>query len=426
MSSVAVLSKKLRELEKQAKFLRNEVASLEATKRDVIFSESTRNRSEEFQRQSQGDQQHDVSSHSPDQAKSVDRLSRGNKLAFHFPDLIDQMSQRIGDTQSSIKRHRELQLEKERLTSMLMNFENDIQHMDEEYTELMELNRSNMDEESRPLQLVQAQDELNSELQELVEMYRERELLQGQLNNQSAELWQLSTLIQDTVNAQEQKQEALNVLADKTTKLSELRKKRIQLEHAVKTKNSLIEKKTTHRPEEEVLKGVNNDFQVALRALEREDDQLKSNDAIIRHRAMQIAKTQKRLELIGEAVAGDESDGEERVDVEVADRLVVDIDALYDLHAEACAHMDKLDSEIEKMEYKVGAINRAILGAKKELNFVNDNSLRKIQLLRKEAAREQKLNKLNISLLEGELAQLQKTGANKQRSSKSHRRTKIH
>ncbi|CCW71074.1 unnamed protein product [Phytomonas sp. Hart1] len=425
MSSVPILSKKLRELEKQANFLRNEVTNLEATKRDVLFSESTQNRSEEIQRQSQEEQLQDLSSNFLDRNKSMNRSLQKNRLAFHFPDLVDQANKKIGDVQSTVRTHHELNLEKERLISILGNLDHDVQHLEENYKELLRLNSSNEDGDTRPELFAKSYDELKNELQELVELYRERELLQKQLNNQSSELWRLSTLMQDTVNAYEQKKEAVNVLAEKTAKLQELRDRRIQLEHLEKTKNSQFEKKTNIRPEEEAIKSANNDFNVAIWAMEREDDQLKSNDAAIRHRAMQIAKSQKRLELIGEAVSTGESDGEERVDVEVADHLVSEINAMYDLHAEACAHMDKLDADIEKMEYKVRAINQAILGAKKELRTVNDSRMHKISLLRKEIVREQKANNFNIAALEKEVEKVRKICINKQQLSKGRRSAKM-
>ncbi|EPY32166.1 hypothetical protein AGDE_08830 [Angomonas deanei] len=221
-----------------------------------------------------------------------------------------------------------------------------------------------------------------------------------------AELERLAGLVEETISAEEQLEEGRAILTEKKKHLIELKEEHRKLDRNVRTKDKVLEKKPTGATEEEIVRSANYDRQVALYEKSKEEDQIKLNELAVRHRAMEISKAEKRLEMIGDAVTGDGLDEEERVDVELVDELIEEIKGLYNLEIEARAKIDQVDAEVERIEYRVSALELTTDSTRKEMAKIEKDHKRYMKKIKEELNSEQQVNDRDISKLEKELETL--------------------
>lgn len=417
MTSAAVLdlSKRLHELESRAKLLRNDVASLEATQRNLAISESTNNRALEIRRQvTEGEEAKEASS----KRRTAHRTPAAAQQLPLPQDFIDELTHKAGDVQSIIDKHRSLTKEKEDLMAILGRVENEANAAEQRYYSVAELAGVDADGHSELSAALRRKNAFISTRNELVAMYREREVMRRAMNEQSKQFTKLATTAEDTANAEEQKAEAIAVLAEKSAKLEKLTKERKQLERLVHAKDDILDKKPKGPSKEDIIRSANYDRRVALYELEKEGEQLKMNDAAVRTRAMQIAKAEKRIEMIGDAVAGDGLNDEERVDAELMEELINETAALYNLHTEACLRMDSLDAQLEKITYKINAITQVIKSTDRERQRIVSEHERYLSKLQQEYNQEQTANAQGISRAETEVECLRSGPAKPNRRSR--------
>lgn len=240
----------------------------------------------------------------------------------------------------------------------------------------------------------------------LAELYKERDLLQSQMQAQSAELRRLAMLLEEMTKAQEQKEEALAILEEKDARLAELRSERTHMQHQIGRGEHELHKPSRELSPDRQMRADHMDNRVALMNLTREKEQIERGDASIRHRALQIARLEKRLELIGDAVAGEDLADVERVDVELVDMLMREINSLHHLGDEANVKMNKLDAEVEQLDSRIAAFKRAMASTRREMDRIECEHARYLTAIQKEVAREQRLTQQEVAQVEGEIADL--------------------
>lgn len=402
MASVADLSKQLMELEQHAKVLRSEVDHLQATQRTIAISAATESKMLEIRQTSP-----------PGSAAPPSRTGRGTKgkqqaggLLPLPQDMIDDLAHKAGDVSVAMNAHRALQREMEALQLACEHARTKTLEAEQEYVSLVELAGADEDGKSTLAVGLKKRNDYMAALKQTVAAYRERELLRVQLQNQTAELQRISSLLEQTTNAEEQRTEAKAMLLEKQEALRQLRAKRYALTRSVNTKDKILEKPDSGPSEEEVIRSANYDRRVAQYELEKQAEHIKANELAIRHRAMQIAKMERRIELIGDAVGGNGLSEEQRVDVELIDGLMAEAESLYNLRAETDAQMGFLDADIEVMEYRVAAMHHTTASTQKELEKIDKDHSRYMALIKKEVEQEQMMNERDIVILEQEIERL--------------------
>lgn len=98
-------------------------------------------------------------------------------------------------------------------------------------------------------------------------------------------------------------------------KFNELRATREQLQRVIASKDQILAKSNRGPTAEDYVKAATQDRRVALLELTRQRNYVSENEKSIEHRALQIAKLEKRLEMIGDIIAGDDLDNVEAADV---------------------------------------------------------------------------------------------------------------
>ncbi|KAK7199174.1 hypothetical protein NESM_000887300 [Novymonas esmeraldas] len=416
MSSPTVLelSKQLVELDSQAKALRNEVDHLRATKRSLEVSDATQTKISAM-RESSGST---ARSRTQRSRAAAQRAAASTSLP---QDFIDDLAHLCGDVESSIRAHRELTKEKETLQNALANAEERTTVAEQDYISVAEVGGADDDGKSRTAVGSKKKNAFGSALRDAVEVYRQRENARIQLEGQSRELLRLAAILQETTDADNQRAEAVEVLAERKAKLAEIRRDRDVAVRGAARKDKIADKNQRGFTSEEYIRHSNFDRRVALHELSKEDSLIKQNDLAIRHRAMQIAKLQTRLELVGEAVIGDamDEDTEERVEAEIVEELAKEIDELYESHVVADLRMDAIDCEIEKMVWRAGALQHAKESTVVEMGRVDREHRRYLGELQKTLEQERVANGQTITRLQDDIDTLHRNSARKRPQSRS-------
>ncbi|KPA80949.1 hypothetical protein ABB37_04342 [Leptomonas pyrrhocoris] len=423
--SVLELSRQLVELDGQAKALRSEVEHLRSTKRSLDVSDATNAKMSEM-RESMGST-----------APSKSRRSRGSTVrggpsatSSDLPQgFIDDLAHKCGDVEAAIRKHRELVKEKAMLQEALVKEDAHVEAAEQEFARVSEAADADADGNSRAAAGLRKKNAYGAAQKAAVALYQQRENIRVQLEGQSRELLRLASILQETTDAVSQRTEAMEVLAERKAKLAELRKERNLLTRAVARKDKIADKGHKGLTREDYIRHSNFDRRVALHELSKEDSLTKANDLAIRHRAMQIAKLQTRLELIGGAVAGDDvnENEAERVDVEVLDELTREIEELYESHLVANLHMENIDCEIEKMEWRAGALQHAKDSTQTEMKRVDREHRRYFAELQQTLEKERVANGQTITRLQDDIDAIHRNGARRsQPRGKASKATAVH
>lgn len=417
--SVLELSRQLVELDGQAKALRSEVEHLRATKRSLEVSDATQAKMSEM-RESMG-------STAPSKSRrSRQSTTRGGASATSTTlpqDFIDDLAHKCGDVERAIRAHKEIALEKATLQEALAKADARTEAAEEEFAGVAEIAGADADGKSRSAAGSRKKNAYGAALKSAVALYQQRENVRIQLEGQSRELLRLASILQETIDAVSQRTEAMAVLAERKAKLAELRKEHDLIARTIARKDKIADKNQTGPTMEDYVRHSNFDRRVALHELTKEDTLTKANDLAIRHRAMQIAKLQTRLELIGGAVAGEEvnEDDEERVDVEILDELAREIEELHESHLVANLRMENIDCEIEKMEWRSAALQHAKDSTQVEMQRVEREHRRYLQELQQTLEKERVANGQTMTRLQDDIDTIHRNTARR-----SHPRAKKH
>lgn len=399
--TVLELSKQLVELDRQAKALRSEVEHLRATKRSLEVSDATNAKMSEM-RESVGST---ALSKSRRSRASTQRGAPSATSSALPQDFIDELAHKCGEVDSVIRKHKELMVEKATLQDALVKADAYKEAAEDEFAAVAEVAGADADDKSRSAAGSRKKNEYGAALKSAVALYQQRENVRFQLQGQSRELLRLASILQETIDAVSQRTEAMQVLAERKEKQAELRKEHDRVSREIARKDKIADKNQIGLTMEDYVRHSNFDRRVALHELTKEDTLTKTNDLAIRHRALQIAKLQTRLELIGCAVAGDDVNDveEERVDVEILDELAREIEELHDSHLVANLRMENIDCEIEKMEWRAAALQHAKDSTLIEMQRVDREHRRYLQELQQTLEKERVANGQTITRLQDDI-----------------------
>ncbi|CAG9576726.1 conserved hypothetical protein [Leishmania major strain Friedlin] len=407
--SVLELSKQLVQLDSQAKALRKEVEYLRATKRSLEVSNMTEGKLSEM-RESTGST---AKSKSQRSRASARRSGTASSTSLSLPhDLIDDMAHKCSDVEASIRTHKELLREKEALQAALAKAEDATEAAEQEYLGIVEVVGINTDGNSSSA-IVLKKNAYSTALKNAVAVYHLRENVRIQMEGQSRELLRLAAILQETTDAESQRAEAVEVLAERKAKLEALRHECNTIARAAARRETMAGRNQHGLTSEDCIRHRNFDRRVALHELSKEDNLIKQNDLAIRYRAMQIAKIQAHLELIGDAVTGDDMEEEERIDADIADELAKEINDLYDSHIVANLRMDTIDCDIEKMVWRASAFQHAKDSTVVEMERVRREHRRYLDELQRTVDKERLSNGQTILHLQHELETLPRSSARK-------------
>ncbi|KAG5475878.1 hypothetical protein CUR178_03591 [Leishmania enriettii] len=408
--SVLELSKQLLQLDNQAKALRNEVEHLRATKRSLEVSDATQAKISEM-RESTGST---AKSKSQRSRASTQRSSAIDGAGASLPrDFVDDLTHKCSDVEASIHVHKLLLKEKESLQSALATAEDRTEEAEQEYVSLVEIAGTDSDGKSRCAIGLKRKNDFSVALRDAAEVYRQRENTRIQLEGQSRELLRLASILQETTDAESQRAEAVEVLAERKAKLSALRRECDAMARAADRRDKIADKNQNGLTSEDYVRHSNFDRRVALHELAKEDSLIKQNELAIRYRAMQIAKIQTHLELVGDAVVGDDMEEEERVDAEIVEELAKEINQLYDSRMVANIRMDNIDCEVEKMVWRASAMQHAKESTVVEMERFRREHLHYLDELQKTLDKERLSNGQMITQLQKEINNLRSKSAHK-------------
>ncbi|AYU80005.1 protein of unknown function - conserved [Leishmania donovani] len=406
--SVLELSKQLMQLDNQAKALRNEVEYLRATKRSLEVSNTTEGKLSEM-RDSTGS-----TAKSQRSRASARRSGTAGGTSISLPqDFIDDLAQKRSDVEASIRTHKKLLREKEALQTALAKAEDATEAAEQEYLGIVEVVGIDTDGNSNSAVGLKKKNAYGIALKNAVAVYQQRENVRIQMEGQSRELLRLAAILQETTDAESQRAEAVEVLAERKTKLEALRHECNTIARAAARREKIADRNQHGLTSEDYIRHSNFDRRVALHELSKEDNLIKQNNLAIRYRAMQIAKIQAHLELIGDAVTGDDMEEEERVDADIVEELAKEINDLYDSHLVANLRMDTIDCEIEKMVWRASALQHAKESTVVEMGRVRREHRRYLDELQKTVDKERVSNGQTIMQLQDELETLHRSSARK-------------
>lgn len=411
--SVLELSKQLMQLDSQAKALRNEVEYLRATKRSLDVSNMTQAKLSEV-RDSTGSTGSTAKSKSKRSRASTRRSGTAGGTSIPLPhDFMDDLSHKRSDVEASIRTQKELSREKEALQTALAKAEDATEAAEQEYLGIVEVVGIDDDEKSNSAIGFKKKSAYGTALKNAVAVYHLRENVRSQMEGQSRELLRLAAILQETTDAESQRAEAVEVLAERKAKLEALRHECNAVAHEAARREKIADKNPRGLTLEDYIRHSNFDRRVALHELSKEDNVIKQNNLAIRHRAMQISKIQAHLELIADAVIGDDMEAEERVDADIVEELAKEINDLYDSHIVANLRMDTIDCEIEKMVWRASALQHAKESTVAEMGRVRREHRRYLDELQKTVDREHISNGQMIMRLQDELETLHRSSARK-------------
>ncbi|KAG5475356.1 hypothetical protein LSCM1_03469 [Leishmania martiniquensis] len=408
--SVLELSKQLLQLDSQAKALRNEVEYLRATKRSLEVSDATQAKISEM-RESTGSS---VQPKSQRSRVSAQRSSAADSAGTSLPrDFVDELTHKCSEVETSVQAHKLLVKEKECLQRALATAEDRAEEAEQQYISLVEVAGMDADGRLRSAIGAKKKNDYNVALRDAAEVYRQRENTRILLEGQSRELLRLAAILQETTDAENQRAEAVEVLAERKAKLSALRRECDVMARAAARRDKIADKNQHGMTSEDYIRHSNFDRRVALYELSKEDNLIKQNELAIRFRAMQIAKIQTHLELVGDAVIGDDMEEEERVDADIVEEMAKEIDQLYDSHIVANIRMDNIDCEIEKMEWRASALQHAKESTVVEMGRFRREHLHYLDEVQKTLDKERLTNGQMITRLQDEVDNLRRKSARK-------------
>ncbi|EAN79159.1 uncharacterized protein TEOVI_000324400 [Trypanosoma equiperdum] len=250
---------------------------------------------------------------------------------------------------------------------------------------------------------------------DIVNALQDREVIQETLKKQNNYLSSMVSELSTTDNIESDRANALNQLSEKQAELKSIRDEVAAMRRLLRRKEALLEKE---KPVDELalIKSAETDRTVALYKLDKEREAVRVNDLSVCHRAAQIARLERRIEMIGDAVGGDESLEEERVDADLVEQLRKEIISLSRLHFDGSAHLELLDSDISDLDRRAAGLIRTTANVRKEMKRIGKEHKKYTNAQRKELEVEQEATEQEIKQIEKEVEALRQMSARNGRS----------
>jgi predicted RNase H-like nuclease (RuvC/YqgF family) len=322
-------------------------------------------------------------------------------------EFVDELQQKINEAKVAIGQYRDAlnqrQLSREEMLRKKMAVEERQKELDVLYSAAKWKPGSKVGYEC-PIQL---RDEASMLRSKMVGLCEEHSACETTLRRQTEELIRLTELIASHSGAEEalfKAQERLKLLQSEYNDVAE----EIQSLHRIlKRKDRMLERsQRDNAGSASRVRHCEAAKRVAHAKLQSHQDHVRQNDVAIRHRALQIAKLSKRIELIADAIGGDEGAAAPPVEVDVVNDVRKEVDELTKEQVELDRELSEVDREIEDLEGRIKTLSRAAQVAEDEEQRVRRNHERLMQAVEKHLIDADEEAKSHIMALQREIEQL--------------------
>lgn len=402
-ASILALSKELRLVDAEARKLRAEVARLEET-----FAAMQVAPAEDDQSMNPAEGGSVVNGGMAVMVLPSEASTRARNTGSPVPPaFFDELSKYAGEVSHEMSEYKQLHNELERMNNMqaLGKKKNEAAHRT--LNELYITAGWTPGEKHRYMCPTGFKDEASRLKRKMVELLQERNTAQAALERQNAELREIIAQIEGAKSISEIQARYQQELVDKKAELKTLSDDIKSIQRIIHQKD-LIVAKEQETDVASKLRGVDGDKRVAQHRLVKEQEIVRQNELAIRHRALQIEKLQRRIELIGDAVGGDDTAGEDRVDVEHVEELRKEIEVLSRLRWESNSRGEVLDAEIENLQSQADGLSRVKASTKKEVARINCDHKRYTKNMSKEMQVQQRVADKELGDLEADIDMLQR------------------
>ncbi|KAG8340269.1 hypothetical protein ERJ75_000191900 [Trypanosoma vivax] len=379
----AELVKTFLKVEEECRALRADVAVLERARRYQVSDTST-------------------IALSTDKATTVSR--NGKPRTVFIPiEAVGEVNNKAGELTLLINKRQRLLQERKHLESVLQQTAIQVAEAEEEnnkYNEAIGLTgNESLFRVKDKTETVFIANQLKCEIENAL---NDRDAIQATLTRQNCYLKQMATQLSTTDNIEKDREAALQQLAEKREELKSIREEKYAIKRLLGRKEAMLEKE---KPVDEVaiVKSAETDRSVVLHKLGREREAVRLNNLSIRHRALQIARLERRIEMIGDAVGGEESAGEERVDAELLEQLRKEIISLTLLHFDGSVRLERLDSNIVDLDRRAAGLVRTTANVQKEMKRIEKEHKKYTNAQRKELELEHAATEEEIKYIEKEV-----------------------
>ncbi|RNF02062.1 uncharacterized protein Tco025E_08451 [Trypanosoma conorhini] len=252
---------------------------------------------------------------------------------------------------------------------------------------------------------------------EILQELRAREAVQATLKRQTEHMREYVTKLVASKELDEQRERAAQQLNEKRAELEGIREEVQSMRRLLERKEKQLE---NEKPVDELQIAVRaeNERRTMLHRLEKEEEGLRQNEISIRHRSMQIAKLERRIEMIGDALAREEST-DERVDAEIVDQLRKEILVLGLRHQKREAQQELLDANIVDLDRRCVGLVRTTANMKKEMQRIERNHRKYINIQKKELETEQMAAEQEIGEIEREIEMLRRVNTRRRQKAQT-------
>ncbi|KAH9593060.1 hypothetical protein LSM04_007829 [Trypanosoma melophagium] len=385
------LVKTLLKAEEDCRALREELATLEKTRRlkergELSIADDTINSS------------------------AISRSSKPRTLTLPI-EAVGDLNSKAGELSLIVKKHKKLLQERKQLEDILEGSMEQTAEAKEENEALREC--IGFSEGNTLANLRDAADAIglrNKLKHDILNALSDREVVRLTLKRQTENLRKLAEELVASKSFEDQREEAVEQLENKKNELNNLRAEVYSMQRDLGRKDKELD---NEKPVDELAlaKSAENDRRVVIHKLEKEQECVRLNDMAIRHRALQIAKLEKRIEMIGDAVGGNDSGDDERVDIELLEQLRKEILALGRLHIEGNVRLEALDADVADLDRRATGLVRTTANVRKEMHRIEKEHRKFVNAQKKELEVEQAAVEYEIRQIENEIDMLRQVNA---------------
>lgn len=305
-------------------------------------------------------------------------------------DAVDAINRRAGELSLLVKEHKELLREREKLASILSDTSVQVKKA---ITENKDFKQRIGQTEDKTIFHVQGSVKnaarVNQLKFEVIKALQDRECIQETLKRQTENLKGYVNEYVSTKDFNERYEAAASQLREKKEKLESIRANIFSMQRVLEEKERQLAKE---KPVDElaIALSMERDRRVALHKLEKAEEGVRANEMSIRYRVLQIAKLEKRIEMIGDALARNYRFADGRADAGQVDDLFNKISLLNGKMNEMEAQLNGIDSEIVDLERRSSGLTRSTENSRKEIQRILQRH-EKIKNIQSEEFREEQL-----------------------------------
>ncbi|ESL11537.1 hypothetical protein TRSC58_00709 [Trypanosoma rangeli SC58] len=323
-------------------------------------------------------------------------------------EAVSMLSSKAGDINMMVKEQKKLLEELKQLQTILESSAADTVRANELNTQLKQRIGYTEGETIFHLQdAIKEVAQVNGLKNEILQLLSAREAVQATLKRQTEHMRAYLTELVASRSLDEQREEAEQQLKEKKAELEGIREEIQSMQRLLERKEKQLE---NEKPVDELqlAQRAENERRMMIHRLEKEEEGIRQNEISIRHRSMQITKLERRIEMIGDTL-GCEGPNEERVDAEIVEQLRKEILVLGRRHQKREAQQEILDASIVDLDRRCTGLVRTTANVKKEMQRIQRNHRKYLNLQKKELELEQMTAEQEIGEIEREIEMLRHT-----------------